>query len=132
MFEANYLAILVVAIVVYGLGALWYSPVLFGKKWMKLSGMSMDSAKGAGKGYAIGFIIKLVELYVLAYFVQMLGKNDFWGGAELGFWVWLGFVGTYSLGATLWERKPGALWWLNNIYNVIGLVIAGGILAIWM
>ena len=46
--DINYLAVLIAALASYVLGALWYSPVLFGKLWMKLSKIdpkNMDAAK---------------------------------------------------------------------------------------
>ena len=45
--EVNYLAVLVAAIVNMVVGALWYSPLLFGKAWMKLTGFNKKQLKKA-------------------------------------------------------------------------------------
>ena len=63
----NYLAVLVSAIIGMIIGALWYSPLLFGKLWMKLSGMTekqLNEAKkkGMGKMYLVAFIGVLLIL----------------------------------------------------------------------
>ena len=44
LFGASFIAIVVGAIVAFMLGALWYSPILFGKAWMKYKGNSDPQA----------------------------------------------------------------------------------------
>ena len=38
--KINYLAVVVAAIAWFVVGSLWYSPLLFGKMWMELSGIT--------------------------------------------------------------------------------------------
>ena len=45
--EVNYVAVLAAAIASFVIGALWYSPMLFGKMWMKLSNVSGKEVKKA-------------------------------------------------------------------------------------
>ena len=40
----NYLAIVVAAIVIFILGGLWYSPMLFSRRWVKLIGKTASPA----------------------------------------------------------------------------------------
>ena len=70
----NYLAVLVSAIVGFGIGALWYSPLLFGKVWMQLMNLSKESLekakeKGMAKKFAVAFAAMLVMSYILAVWV---------------------------------------------------------------
>ena len=44
MVHVNYLAVLVAAVVVFILGWLWYSPLLFYKPWMRLRGLDPNAA----------------------------------------------------------------------------------------
>jgi hypothetical protein len=120
----NWWAVIVAALASMVLGFLWYGP-LFGKKWMALSGHAqggMDKS-GMSRNYVIMIVGCLVEFYVLA----RLG-----GGVSLAFWIWLGFAATKNLGAVLWERKPWSLWVLNSAYDLIGLLIGGWIIGMWM
>ncbi len=59
--DINYWAVLVAAVVSMVIGALWYSPVLFGKLWMKYSGLSDK---------------KLAEAILFSYF---LNTTNPWG-----------------------------------------------------
>ena len=130
----NYIAVLVAAVAYMVLGMLWYSPSGFGKKWMRLVGLSKSDLKKQqkkGKKCMIwAFVAALVMAYVLAFFVKLVGATTIVTGAEVGFWAWLGFVATTSMGIVLWEGKPKELYILNNAFYLISLVIMGAILAI--
>jgi len=132
----NYIAVLVAAVVNMIIGALWYSPVLFGNLWMRLSGMDKKSIgkskqKGMGKLYAAAFISTFVMAFVLAHFIDYTESSTVSDGMQAGFWIWLGFIATVSLGGVLWEKKPIKVWVLNNAYNLFGLLVMGSILAVW-
>src|SRR3989338_6996305 len=109
-FDINYLAVLVSAAAGFVIGMLWYS-VLFGKAWMKLSGMDKkkiekEKKKGMAKSYAAGFAVLVVMAFVLAHFVDMAEATTVLEGAQSGFWAWLGFVATIILNKFLGEANP--------------------------
>jgi len=132
----NYLAVLVAGLAAMILGAFWYSPVIFGKAWMKLSGMKMPSKKPdkkmMTKSYILGLLSQLVKAYVLAYMMELLGLVTINGGLMTAFLAWLGFIATISLGSVLWEGKSWGLWFLNNTYNLVALLLMGLILGAWI
>ncbi|MBS3127003.1 DUF1761 domain-containing protein [Candidatus Woesearchaeota archaeon] len=131
----NYVAVLVAAIVSMVLGALWYSPVLFGKQWMKLSNIDPkkmpEMKKKAKTSYALNFVAVLVMAYVLAHTVQYAQAATVFEGVQAGFWVWLGFIATVLLGSVLWEGKPWKLYLLNAAHYFVSLVVMGVILTLW-
>ncbi|MBI2463547.1 DUF1761 domain-containing protein [Candidatus Peregrinibacteria bacterium] len=132
--------ILVSGIAAMILGGLWYSPLLFGKSWMKMLGMTekdMGKMKNeAVKGYIIGFVAALVMAHVLA-FVSLVFVNS--GGVysrmleemEIGFLLWLGFIAPVILGGWLWEGKPFKLFLINAGYYLISMLIMSSIFAAW-
>ncbi len=131
----NYIALLVTAIVGYIIGALWYSPLLFGKLWCKLSGFTkkdMNKAKNDGKmwiRYVTMFVSTLIMTAVLAIFTA--GETTFNGGALIGGWIWLGFLATTMLGMVLWNNKPFKLYVVMTGHYLVALVIMGGMLGVW-
>ena len=73
--DINGFAVLAAAVASMVIGAIWYSPAVFGKIWMSLTGISDSKikemkSKGMAKSYVIGFIASLVTAYVLAHFVD--------------------------------------------------------------
>lgn len=134
--DINYWAVLVAGVVGMAVGALWYSPLLFGNVWARLSGFTkekMEAAKkkGMAKEYILALIGSLVMACVLAHFVVGLNLSTFWDVAQLAFWAWLGFIATTLLSAVLWEGKKWSVWLINNAYYLVVLIIMGWILVSW-
>ena len=50
--QVNYLAVLAGGLAIFMLGGLWYSPVLFAKRWMSLQGVSEAEMKAKSQGSA--------------------------------------------------------------------------------
>lgn len=134
--DVNLLAVIVVAIVSMVIAMLWYSPLLFGKAWMRLIGMSqeqLDRAKerGMGKIYLVAFIATLITSYLLAYAIDIVEAVSFSTGAQTGFWLWLGFIAPILLNSVLREQKRVKLYVINVLYYLVSLGVMGGILAVW-
>ncbi len=134
--EINFLAVFIVAILLFVIGFLWYGP-LFGKNWIKLSKIpASEIAKAKQKSMArpmiLNFIGNLIMVFVLANFIKILGVSVVAQGMILGFWIWIGFfASTTLLGNVLWENKPWGLFVLNGLYWLIELMVASAILAVW-
>ena len=131
----NILAVIVAAVVTFGIGALWYSPLLFGKQWMEFNGVTAEKAeamrKDAPKMYGITFVSQLVMAAVFAILLRMIHIDRIVGGAKLGFMLWLGFVVTVGLTASLYGgRKPKAFA-LDAGYQLVFMVVMGVILMAW-
>ena len=136
MIEINYLAVFVAAVVGgVGLGSLWYSQLMFGKKFMMYVAKNIDSSStqkpNMARIYTLTFIGSLVSSYVLAHFVYYTGAVSFADGMITGFWAWLGFVVTVELNTVLFENRSKGLYYLSAGYQLVALMLMGGILAIW-
>jgi hypothetical protein len=133
--DVNYLAILVCVVVFMVIGALWYSPILFGKKWMSITGKSEKDIKqesaGVWKAYLISALGALVMAYVLAHILHYVQADTALKGLQTGFWVWLGFVVTSNLGGILFEGRPKGLYFIYNGYQLVSLLCMGIILTLW-
>ncbi len=129
----NYLAIFVAAIAQFALSGLWYSPVLFAKKWTALAGITQDQTQKANMPALFGtaFLGELVTCYVLANIIGFSGSHTFLGGAVTGVFCWLGFAGATSHATYMFTGKPHTLWLIDTGNNLFGFLLAGGILAIW-
>lgn len=138
MVPINYLSVIIAAIASMIIGFLWYGP-LFGKQWMRLSGMTpqqIEQAKAGGmsSSYLIMFLGSLLMSYVLAHALVFastyLHAQGITAGLTAGFWNWLGFIMPVTLGSVLWDKKPWKLWILNNGYYLVTLLVMGSIIAL--
>ena len=126
----SYWALLVSAAVAMFIGGLWYSPLLFGKFWMKEAGIKeSDAKKNAGASMLAGFIFVLVQVYVLSRFLD--GAESMKAALETAALVWLGFVATVQVGSVLWEKKSIKLFLLNTSYSLVNLLVMAAILQSW-
>ena len=73
----------------------------------------------------------VVVAFVLVHAVHYAGAPGWAQGAAVGFFNWLGFVATVTLGITLYERKPFALFVITNGWQLISLLAMGAMLAAW-
>jgi Protein of unknown function (DUF1761) len=133
--DVNWWAIIVAAIVKFVIGGIWYMP-LFGKQYRALMGVP-EGSDMAGLAPALGvqFVGDLVMSYILARFIIHYGASS--GGTSLGvgiligFMAWLGFVAAVTVAQRFFERRPWALWAINNGYLLISMVVMGAILGWW-
>ena len=117
------------------LGFLWYSPVLFGKPWMKLKGYTETSLKEAqkkmGGKYALTFVASIVSAFVLDWIINEMQITSVSGGAWIGFLVWIGFVMTTQLGSWIFSENKKELYFIDTGYQLVGFILMGAILGMW-
>ncbi|HEY1986098.1 MAG TPA: DUF1761 domain-containing protein [Terracidiphilus sp.] len=129
----NFLAVLVSALILWMLGAIWYSPPLFAKPWMADLGITPDPAKKKGllAGMVSSFVGDLILAFVLAHFVGWSHAGVFGAGMFIGFLTWIGFFVAPNFPQGIYENRPLRLFAINNGYWLVGLLIVGGLLAVW-
>ncbi len=128
--ELNYLAVLVGALAHFAVGGLWYSPVLFAKPWMRLSGVSPEGGPPAAV-YVLTVALALVASLVIALVARATGASTVVDGAVLGLVAGVGFSATAIMVNSLYESRPFALQLINAGYHVVALVVVGAIVAVW-
>lgn len=134
--NVNFLMVVVVAVITMVVGFIYYSPAVVGNQWMKLMGWKKkDMAKmkkDMGPKYLLALIATVIEAFVLAQLITVFGVTTVTMGATIGFWMWLGFVTPIQLGMVIWSSKSHQLYVIDTIYQLIVLLVMGGLLAIWL
>lgn len=126
--DINLLAVLVAGIVHTLTGLIWFMPKFFGNAWMELTGKEM---KPASQWIAAGLIGHQVMAFVLAVIVNLANVTNVMGGIVVGILVCVGFMATLEIGELIWEKIPFKLFMIRVGNQLIGLGVAGGILAVW-
>jgi hypothetical protein len=127
----NWLAIIVAAISAFVLGSLWYSPIMFAKRWMKETGITEESTKNTNmvKLFSLAFILSLVASFFLAMFIGADAGAAV--GTLSGFMAGMGWVFTFIGISYLFEARTLAHFLINSLYSVASLTIMGFIIGIW-
>ena len=134
MVRINYWAVVVVAVVAFVVGAVWYSPFLFGKAYMEVRGLNPGAMADMKPlpGELLGeFAKNLVVAFVLAHFVVRLGVSDWKGAVQLGLWVWVGFQAMLLMGAVLHEKMPWTLYAIHAGDALVKTLSMTVILGVW-
>ena len=131
--QINHWAVLVSGVILWLLGAIWYSPALFAKPWMEMLGIKKDESKRSWMivGMISSFICDLLVSFVLAHVIGWAEVSGFGYGALVGCLIWIGFFGSPNLPQNIYEGRRFKLFAINNLYWLVGLFIIGGLLATW-
>jgi len=131
--EINYLAVIVAAVAYFVIGALWYSPVLFGKTWMKGIGKTPEQMAGGSAilNYLMGLITAFIASYGVARVMLWSGRSSIGDGIITGVLVGVCFVLATMLMNDIFEKRPKGLTAINVLFHIVGLVVAGIIIGAW-
>jgi hypothetical protein len=127
-------AVLVSGVAIFMLGGLWYSPVMFAKRWVALMGKTEDDLKAnaaGGSAFLIVFICGLLTATSMALILSHVANLTWCKALCVAVVAWIGFAGATSFGTALFSGEKKALWLINTVYNLISFMIAALILWAW-
>lgn len=133
----NYLAILVSALVYFGIDAMWFT--IFLRQWLAGNRLTLDQLEQYGQrpwhgqiiAYIVFFVGALVTATIISWLTQMTGRQTLVRGAMIGLLGWIGFVLTtfsseYAFEARAWRSVA-----INTGASLIGMVVMGMIVGAW-
>ena len=131
--KINMTAVVVAAIVYFGLGAAWFT--FFAKTWIAGLGMSDAQVKTAQQTmspvpYFIAFICNLIAAYAVAWVLVRIGEQNLLRGIGVG--AVLGFVAAAAVITELgFEMRPSSFKLIAAGYPFVGTIVAGAIVGAW-
>lgn len=130
--QIHLLPILVAALATFIIGGLWYSPLLFGKTWMRKNKFTEEDARRISKARAFGgsAIFALIMSANLAMFLADEKNTLAWGMAA-GALAGVGWVATAIAVIGLFENKSWTYIGINAGYQIVSFVVMGAILGGW-
>jgi len=130
MESVGWVGVLIAGSVAFLFGGLWYSPLLFGKKWWSLiapNGPTVQT-RPPPLTFVLGLLVSLVAAFVFSMFIGNDPDFGFALGAGFSaglFWVAGAFAINY-----LFERKPITLFLINGGFHTIQFTLYGLILGV--
>lgn len=130
--QINPAAVFVAALSTFLLGGLWYSPVLFGRAWMRANRFTDEDVARNPKARAFGgsAVFALLMAANLALFLADAKTTLVWGmtaGALAG----VGWAAPALAIVALFEQKSWAYIAINGGYHIASFVVMGAILGGW-
>lgn len=133
--DINYKLIVIASVVNFILGALWYSPLMFGKWWAQIMEMSHHSKEELQKiqkemtpFYALQFFLSLIFTWELAHaLVSAVEVNHYF----LAFITWFGFVMPIQVGSVIWGNTKKK-YWCKQLFVMLSFQLVSIIVSTWM
>ena len=128
----NWLAVIVAALANFLLGGMWYSPILFGKRWQKENNLSDEELKNTNQLRVFGFSLlwSVVMSVNLGMFLADKSTTLSWG-AIAGFLAGFGWVAMAIFIIGLFERRSTVYMLINAGYMTLSFVLMGVIIGVW-
>lgn len=128
--SVNFVPVMAAAVGQWILGALWYSPALFGTV---AKSATLQDLKAADKRWALSMLLTFVAnisiSVVLLHVILLNGMYGIKGGAKLGFVVGLGLIAAPMLATYIYEKRPLRLFVVNAGYWILALTISSAFMA---
>lgn len=131
----NYTLVFVATIAQFILGALWYSPLLFGKWWMQIM-----ECENLPKEELQKMQKEMMPFYVLQFFLTLFTTISFanlvpyisaFGIYHIAFWLWIGFIFPVVIGSIVWGNTKKKFW-LKQIFVAGTFQLASIMLMAWI
>jgi len=128
----NVLAVVVSALVAMAVGFLWFSPPLFEKMWLAGIGKTREEVAGQSPArFLIAFVSALLESYILAALLNIVGGPSIGSALQLAFVIWVSFVAATSAANFAFAGRKLSLWLVENGNHLLVLFVMAVILGAW-
>jgi hypothetical protein len=102
---------------------------MFGKEWRRVTKLKDKEFKDNLLLSIVGLVaISFVSAFVLKRFIVIAAPATILEAIRLSVWVWIGFVATYGLSNTLFEKRSYELSVINLSNHLVTLTIMAAIL----
>lgn len=117
------------------LGMVWYSKALFGKQWMRHSGIADEEINSGAAGggiftYIASFLFDVVTAIVLAFLFYHIGVVSLREGVMIASLVWLAFALPVAVEGYFWQKKPLGLVCITTGYRLAAYCLMATILIV--
>lgn len=133
MFYINWIAVIISAVVSYGIGAIWYHEKVFGKSWkdeMLMQGLKKKDGHSV-QDMVKAFVMTLIYVFFLAIITtKMEYSSCLADGVKSGLMLGAGIVAMAQGIHYTFGGKSNRIWMIDAGYIVVISVVSGGIIGV--
>ncbi len=128
MIQFDYIGMVVVTILHFLLGVIWYSPALFKKHWMKAAKIKkMDMS---WRHFLTVLLVGLISGVGMVLVIEYFTITSFPLGLLAGCVLAIAFTLPVIITQELWENRSLPLVYINGAYWLVFLALSGGLVAV--
>ena len=115
-----------------GLGFAWYSPIMFGARWMREMNYTPEglerlknsnTPKGMARTYSLSTLMTLITAFVLSALLNSLIITSISGLFLMAFLMWLAFSMPVAANYVMFGKDSLMLFAINTGYQLLCLVL---------
>jgi hypothetical protein len=130
--KVNIWAVVLAGVSYLIVGALWYSPLLFGKQWIQLNGFTDEDFKTNKPMWMItllSFLSATVSAFVISWILGVNSSATF--GAIIGAGIAFFWITMSKLTNVLFENQPVKLFLIHAGFDLVAFMVMGAIVGHW-
>jgi hypothetical protein len=135
MEAVNYTLVVAATLAQFVLGALWYSPLMFGKWWMQFmecDTLPPEELKKMQKAMMPFYFLQLLlTLFTTISFANLVPYVPAFSIYHIAFWIWIGFIFPLQISSVVWANTKRKFW-LKQIFVMATNQLASIMLAAWI
>jgi hypothetical protein len=134
--QLNWLAVIVGAVIYFAIGAVWFTPMMFGRPWQRAIGWD-ESQRPPDMNpavYAIPAAFYLVSAIATGMLAAATGSDSVGEGVVLGLVVGVGYALTVNASDAIFDpHKPQPSVWfaITGAYHLVGIIIVAVLVSVW-
>lgn len=114
----------------------WYSPFLFGYKWINVSNFQLSAVPPYNSiafywPFLVSIVNSIVFCYALAYLFMRLSIQNLWQGVLIGFALWFTFVFLFTLSHHQFAQQELALTLIDTGRDLVVVLLSSLTLAVF-
>src|SRR2546428_12862470 len=111
----NWIAIVLAGLSAWIIGGIWFSPPVFGRRWMAALGTKPEDAGNPAPGFAAALVISIIGAFFLHWGIGVAGGTTIVEGIGGALIIWVAFI--------LLPSAPGLLFTKSSPTAVAALQI---------
>src|SRR5438034_8032086 len=104
----NWIAIVMAGVSAWIIGAIWFSPPVFGRRWMAALGLKQEQLGNPAPGFVAALVISIIGATFLRWVIGVAGATSFGDGIEVALIIWFAFILLPTAPGPLFKQQPGA------------------------
>ena len=134
--DVNYWAVIVATLSTLVVGSVWYTPRVFGTRWMRLAKVDPEAVQAAGVWpIVVTVIVSFLTSWVLAgavFIAWRFYEGSFFSAAVVtAVLLWIGFTAARFITHDAFEGRPPALTTLNLAHELVTILVMSVIIGVW-
>ena len=125
----NWIAIVLAGLSAWIIGGIWFSPPVFGRRWMKALGLTQTG--NPAPGFVAALVIAIIGAIFLRWIIGIAGATTALDGIEVSLIIWFAFILLPTAPSLLFTKSSGSAFAIVQAQHAIAMSAMGIVLTLY-